>query len=62
MADRQNLSSKGSGINRPVFDILRVLAAAMVFMIHFAGFRNLPKPSLYLIYSGILISAYAFSL
>ena len=44
MADRQNLSSKGSGINRPVFDILRVLAAAMVFMIHFAGFRNLPKP------------------
>ena len=34
MADRQNLSSKGSGINRPVFDILRVLAAAMVFMIH----------------------------
>ena len=27
-----------------MFDILRVLAAAMVFMIHFAGFRNLPKP------------------
>ena len=46
MADRQNLSSKGSGINRPVFDILRVLAAAMVFMIHLAGFRNLPKPQL----------------
>ena len=45
MADRQNLSSKGSGINRPVFDILRVLAAAMVFMIHFAGFRNLDRKS-----------------
>ena len=44
MADRQNISSKGSGINRPVFDALRVLAAAMVFMIHFAGVRNLPKP------------------
>ena len=30
MADRHNLSSKRSGINRPVFDALRVLAAAMV--------------------------------
>lgn len=31
-------------INRPVFDILRVVAAVMVFVIHFAGYRNLPKP------------------
>ena len=32
-------------INRPVFDMLRVLATVMVFAIHFAGFRNLPKPN-----------------
>ena len=31
-------------INRPVFDMLRVLATVMVSAIHFAGFRNLPKP------------------
>ena len=45
MADnQQNAVAAKNGINRPVFDILRVTAAAMVFMIHFAGYRNLPKP------------------
>lgn len=45
MADNEHsTASIKNGINRPVFDILRVTAAAMVFMIHFAGFRNLPKP------------------
>ena len=45
MADnQQNAAAAKNGINRPVFDILRVTAAAMVFMIHFAGYRNLPKP------------------
>lgn len=38
------MKSDNNTINRPVFDMLRVIAAAMVFMIHFAGFRNLPKP------------------
>lgn len=36
--------SESKSINRPVFDMLRVLATVMVFTIHFAGFRNLPKP------------------
>lgn len=44
MADKKSSVIAGGGINRPVFDMLRVIAAAMVFMIHFAGFRNLPKP------------------
>ena len=44
MADKQSSGAMKNTINRPVFDMLRVLAAAMVFMIHFAGFRNLPKP------------------
>ena len=44
MADAAKTSENKNSINRPVFDILRVLAAVMVFMIHFAGFRNLPKP------------------
>lgn len=38
------MKQNNNTINRPVFDMLRVIAAAMVFMIHFAGFRNLPKP------------------
>lgn len=42
--NQQNAAAAKNGINRPVFDILRVTAAAMVFMIHFAGYRNLPKP------------------
>ncbi len=37
--------SENKSINRPVFDMLRVLATVMVFAIHFAGFRNLPKPN-----------------
>lgn len=44
MADKQRADAAQNTISRPVFDMLRVLAAAMVFMIHFAGFRNLPKP------------------
>lgn len=36
---------ENKNINRPVFDMLRVLATGMIFAIHFAGFRNLPKPN-----------------
>lgn len=44
MSESEKVLKNNYSINRPVFDILRVLAALMVFMIHFAGFRNLPKP------------------
>lgn len=43
-------SVEKNSINRPVFDILRCLATAMVFLIHFLGYRNVGVPGFVFIF------------